>query len=205
MIVDASFRTVFRILLVTTVVIFSSCEAHAPHLLVLRGNYNVSRGDYQRAIVDYLKARSEREYEPWIAYNIGNVYHYLGESDAAVDQWTRAGESSIDDLRFGASFNRGGYLLEQGRYEEALERFRYALAMEPSSMTAKRNFEIALERLESASGLSRENTTTEKVKSRQQASSESTATRMLDYIRRKEEQRWRANASHDDTQEENDW
>ena len=122
---------------------------------VARGNYNVSRGEYQRAIVDYLRARDEQQYEPWIAYNLGNVYHFLGEADAALDQWDIAQQTDVTDLQFGAGFNRGVYLFEQGRYEEALPHFRFALRIDPTSVAAKQNYELTLTRLNSGSGLVR--------------------------------------------------
>ena len=142
-----------------------------------------------------------------IAYNLGNVYHYLGEAEAAIDRWGVAEESGVPDLQFGAAFNRGVYFLEQGRYHEALSQFRFALIIDPSSIDAKRNCEIAIERLEAREGIDRD------VEGEQSASSpsvgtdrpESTATRMLDYVRRKEEQQWRANAEQRPEPEERDW
>lgn len=183
----------------------TSCGQDIPQLRVIRGNYNVSRGDYQMAIVDYLRARGESEYDPWIAYNLGNVYHFLGEAEAAVEQWNRAQNVDVRDLQFGAAFNRGVYLFEQGRYDEALSQFRFALTVNPSSMDAKRNFETTLERIESGAGLTRDGISESEEGEDQSQTPESTATRMLDYVRRKEEQRWRANAEQDGPGEARDW
>ncbi len=200
--IDTTMKTGLFILFLA---ILTSCGQEIPQLRVIRGNYNVSRGDYQMAIVDYLRARGESEYDPWIAYNLGNVYHFLGEAEAAVEQWNRAQNVDVRDLQFGAAFNRGVYLFEQGRYEDALAQFRFALTVNPSSMDAKRNFETTLERIESGAGLTRDGMSGSDDGSDQSQTPESTATRMLDYVRRKEEQRWRANAEQDGQWEARDW
>lgn len=185
----------------------TGCSVEWSHLRVIRGNYNVSRGEYQRAIVDYLRAGDDGTFEPWIAYNLGNVYHYLGEAEAALDRWSVAENADVPDLVFGVAFNRGVYFLEQGRYEEALREFRSALKIDPTNIDAKTNFEIALERLEAREGLDRdiEKVERESAPSEENGGSESTATRMLDYIRRKEEQQWRANTEEAPQSEELDW
>ncbi|MDA3949562.1 MAG: tetratricopeptide repeat protein [Spirochaeta sp.] len=193
------------VMLLLALLLLSSCSQEWPHARVVRGNYNVSRGEYQRAIVDYLRAREEQQYEPWIAYNLGNVYHFLGEADAALDQWDIAQQTDVADLQFGAGFNRGVYLFEQGRYAEALPQFRFALRIDPTSVAAKRNYELTLTRMNSGSGLSGDAQSAEQGETQEADTPESTATRMLDYIRRKEEQQWRANAERELTPEEQDW
>ncbi len=199
-------NTFFRaVILVLILSVFASCGREFPQLRVVRGNYSVSRGDYQKAIVDYLRAREHSEYVPWISYNLGNVYHFLGEAEAAVEQWNRAQNVDIRDLQFGAAFNRGVYYFEQGQYDEALSQFRFALMVDPSSVPAKRNFELAYERMESGSGLTRDSTSVTPGSAGESSGQESTATRMLDYVRRKEEQRWRANAEQSPVEEVRDW
>ncbi|MFW5643127.1 MAG: tetratricopeptide repeat protein [Alkalispirochaeta sp.] len=198
-------RRVGIFLVFGALILLGSCSGEWPHARVIQGNYNVSRGEYQRSIVDYLQARGETVYEPWIAYNLGNVYHFLGEADAALDQWDIAQETDVPDLQFGARFNRGVYYLEQGRYEAAVTAFRSALLVDPTSVAAKGNFEIALSRLQSASDFSGEEERLDDTGDDDDATPETTATRMLDYVRRKEEQQWRANAEAQTPLEEQDW
>jgi hypothetical protein len=80
-----------RFLLGLMPLILVSCNAYFPHLRVIRANYNVSRGEYQPAIVDYLRAQEVPDYSEWISYNLGTVYHYLGESGAAGNGGRRRG------------------------------------------------------------------------------------------------------------------
>lgn len=169
-----------------------SCGAYSEHLLVMRANYSVSRGEYQNAIVDYLRAAESGTYNAWLAYNLGNVYHYLGESSAALDMWDVAQRSDVNDLLFGSAFNRGVYLFDRGRFAEAFEQFRYSLTLDPTNVAAKLNLELTLDMLRAEEDLSAgQSGSAERPRAAADAGG---ATRVLDYIRRVEEQRWRANA-----------
>lgn len=195
-----------RIMLVLMPLLLVSCNAYFPHLRVVRANYNVSRGEYQPAIVDYLRAQGISEYEPWLAYNLGTVYHYLGESGAAVDRWEAAWESNVDDLMYGARFNRGVFLFEQGRYQESFQEFRSALRINPGSRAAKTNLELTIERIAAGSELEGEGARSSAGRDdRSEESQDSGGQRMLDYLRRKQEQQWRANQEQAVTEEANDW
>jgi len=195
-----------RIMLVLMPLLLVSCNAYFPHLRVVRANYNVSRGEYQPAIVDYLRAQGISEYEPWLAYNLGTVYHYLGESGAAVDRWEAAWESNVDDLMYGARFNRGVFLFEQGRYQESFQEFRSALRINPGSRAAKTNLELTIERIAAGSELEGEGARSSTGRDdRSDESQDSGGQRMLDYLRRKQEQQWRANQEQAVTEEANDW
>lgn len=176
-------------------VTLSGCGAYGEHLLVMRANYNVSRGEFQNAIVDYLGAAETRVYEPWIAYNLGNVYHYLGESTAALEMWELAQRGDVPDLLFGSAFNRGVYLYDQGRFAEALEQFRYSLLVDSSNVAAKVNLELTLEKLRAEEDLSGGSAAAGGSGAAQPlpVAEANAATRVLDYVRRVEEQRWRAN------------
>ncbi len=174
----------------------AGCNVYRPHLLTIRANYNTSRGEYQPAIVDYLRARDGGHFERWLAYNLGNVYHFLGESNAALERWEFARDTDAAPLIYNASFNRGVYFLEQGRYREARNQFRTALEVEPASVDAKRNFELTLERLSAETDLTGDLPSEDSAEAPTGAVSppESTGgSRMLDYMRRREDQRWRAN------------
>ncbi|SIQ64232.1 Tetratricopeptide repeat-containing protein [Alkalispirochaeta americana] len=197
-----------RALVVVVVVIFSlpGCNIHRPHILALGGNYSVSRGEYQAAIVSYLRAQESAEYSPWLSYNLGNVYHYLGESEAALERWDSSRESDSRELLFGASFNSGVYYFEQGRYREARRQFRIALEVNPSSVAAKQNFELTLERLSAEADLTGAGGLTERAGPASGISPGGAGTnRMLDYIKRREEQRWRANQETRVSPDVQDW
>jgi tetratricopeptide (TPR) repeat protein len=196
-----------RIILGLLPFLLVSCNAYFPHLRVIRANYNVSRGEYQPAIVDYLRAQDAPEYAEWISYNLGTVYHYLGEAGAAGERWEEARASGVDDLVFGSSFNRGVFLFEQGRYAEAFREFRFALMVNPSNRPAKANLELTLERMAAGSELEGEGGRgdTRDGETPDDSTAAGGSNRMLDYVRRKEEQRWRANSEESVPEGERDW
>lgn len=198
-------RSVVAVVLAAALLALSSCTPYAPHARVLRANYNVSRGEYQAAIVDYLRALESGEYELWLSYNLANVYHYLGESGAAMDRWDNAQNANVTDLMFGAAFNSGVYLYEQGRYDEAFQRFRFSLTIDPTNVDAKRNLELTLEKIEAESEIGEEGGTTSGGAATENSGGPGAGTRMLDYVRRKEEQRWRASSEIDTEPGVRDW
>lgn len=201
-------RALLASLLLITVFLTSGCNVYRSHLLTIRANYNVSRGEYQPAIVDYLRARESGQFDHWLAYNLGNVYHYLGESNAALERWDFSRASDARDLRYGASFNRGVYFFEQGRYREARTQFRTALEVDPTSVAAKRNLELTLERLTAEADLTGDippGSETSTSGAATAADGSGGGNRMLDYMRRREEQRWRANQQHRVAPDVEDW
>ncbi|POR03593.1 hypothetical protein AU468_04930 [Alkalispirochaeta sphaeroplastigenens] len=193
-------------LAVAAIFFLPGCNAYGPHFLVLEGNYSVSRGEYQAAIVSYLRAQEAGEYGPWLSYNLGNVYHYLGESGAALERWDSSREVDSRDILFGASFNSGVYYFEQGRYRDARRQFRIALEVNPSSVAAKQNLELTLERLSAEADLTGAGGAVERPGTvREISPGGAGANRMLDYIKRREEQRWRANQETRVSPDVQDW
>ncbi len=190
-------RALLGAILLTAV---ASCDRYGAHAMVIRANYNVSRGDYQNAIVDYLRAAEVMEYEPWLSYNLGNVYHSLGESQAALEMWDLAQTVEVNDLLFGAAFNRGVYYFEQGDFERASAQFRFALRIDGADLAAKRNLELSLEKLRAEGDL-----TAGGAESEQRVQASGSGGRIIDYIRRKEEQRWRSNATRAPEPGVRDW
>ncbi|TVR66241.1 MAG: tetratricopeptide repeat protein [Spirochaetaceae bacterium] len=186
----------------------SGCNAFGPHFLTIRANYNVSRGEYQLAIVDYLRAGEGGQFDRWLAYNLGNVYHFLGESNAAVERWDYARAVDSQDLVLNASFNRGVYFFEQGQYREARRHFRTALEIDPANGAAKRNFELALERIAAETDLTGDAGQSGRAAEAppvEAARSTDGGSRMLDYMRRREEQRWRASQQLRVSPDVEDW
>jgi tetratricopeptide (TPR) repeat protein len=153
------------------------------------GNQNFIKGEFQSANIHYLKtlAAKEGKFDQWIRYNLGNVYFALGEREGAVEQWLQASGSESTTLKFSTLFNTGIYYYEEGRYGEAYSSFKEALEIDPSQIDAKRNLELALEKMES-----QENTPEKETVSRQERRlpNKDYAERVLEYVKRKEEQQW---------------
>lgn len=183
----------------------SSCGIAEPHVSVMRGNYAFGQGRFQAATVAYLHALEREQYREWISFNLGNVYHSLGESESALGMWQMARAADSETLLFGVHYNTGLLLYEAGRYREAYEEFVSALRLNPASIAAKINLELALERVQAAEavGAPRRSEQVERPEQVPEASDESR--RILEHIRRREEQRWFAVEEIPEEERPRDW
>ena len=185
------------------VLLVSACDVSSPHISVLRGNHAFEQGNYQAATVHYLEHWDNEAYEPWIAYNLGNVYHFLGEFDAAEEMWRSAGEEEDERLRFAVAFNTGVMAYELAQYTRAYTLFREALVLDSSSLAAKRNLELALRKLEAGEGIEERGAPSQGEQGQQELSSD--AVRILEYVRRKEGAQWVAPDQQQPAQSGRDW
>ncbi len=181
------------IIAAAAVVLLSGCGAE-PHLRVIRGNYAYGQGRFQRATVDYLRAWENDEYRAQIAYNLGNVYYALGEVQAALGMWQRAQESGNADILFGVTFNKGVFYYERGRYQDAYTQFKRALEIDPGSVDAKVNLELALEKIRASEQVVRGDAS----ETGSDGAPSAQSVRILEYIRRKEGSRWFATEEVED-------
>ncbi|MFP4010518.1 MAG: tetratricopeptide repeat protein [Spirochaetaceae bacterium] len=187
--------------LLAALLLLSSCGTET-HLRVLRANYAFGQGRFQNATVDYLRAFETGEYGRWIAYNLGNVYYALGEVQAALGMWERAGDSDEADILFGVAFNKGVYYYERGRYRDAYTQFQRALEIDPGNVDAKVNLELALRKIRAGEQVVRG----EPPEDGGEAEGNSAQTvRILEYVRRKEENRWFAADDVEDEPEMPAW
>jgi Ca-activated chloride channel family protein len=127
-----------------TLLILSSCGEPGVYLDVIEGNYAFSRGDYMTANLEYIRAERQGAFLPRIHYNLGNVYHALGESEAALDEWERAGDADDESTMYRIAFNHGVLYYESGDYQGAYRAFRRALKFRPDDIEAKVNLEYSL-------------------------------------------------------------
>ncbi|TVQ35829.1 MAG: tetratricopeptide repeat protein [Spirochaetaceae bacterium] len=180
-------RTLLGAAAVAAALLMVSCGIAEPHVSVLRGNYAFGQGRYQSATVDYLQALEHGQFEEWIAFNLGNVYHALGENESALGMWQVARRSDSDSLLFGVYYNTGLLLYEAGRYREAYDQFVEALRLNPTSIAGKINLELALERVQAGAAVASPRRSDAE---EQNGAAADESRRILEYIRRREEQRW---------------
>ncbi|WP_455383294.1 tetratricopeptide repeat protein [Salinispira pacifica] len=178
---------IFVTVLAAAIVLLASCSAGDPYVSVLEGNYAFGQGRYQEATVHYLEAMSAGSHKDWISYDLGNVYHALGEAEAALDMWDKASKATDDGLRYAVSYNRGVQYYELGDYQKAYDAFRKSLEYDPSSMDAKINLELALRKLQPSGESAAPQAVASNAKSNV---SEQDSRRILEYVRRKEAQQW---------------
>jgi len=178
-----------------------SCLLSDAHSKVLLGTLAIGQGDYQGATIRYLNALDVAgSYEPWIRYNLGLVYHSLGELGSAQNMWTEASNTTNPELLFALNFNQGVAWYESGRYDLAAEKFREALVLNPSSLACKINLELSLQKSTAlASTVPVESQRTLPVKD------SSDIQRLLEYVARKEDSRWYSNDNTLPAEGVDDW
>jgi len=208
-------RHVLSLFTLIILVLLSSCSAGGPMVSVLQGNLAYGRGEYQVALVHYLSAQESVSDRGWLLFNSANVYYALGEQDAALAAWNDARQavSSSEDpsteqggttlLIHAASYNRGVLLFQRGDYREAYDEFRYALSVNAKSSAAKANLELALQKIRSAEQV--EQIGEETAGEGPGDDTDDASVRILEYVRRKEAQRWYANRESDDATDSRDW
>jgi len=186
-----------RAALLPVILFLSSCGVMEPGFSVLGGNYAYQQGRYQDALLHYLKAGEEDTHEGRIRYNIGNVYYALGESPSALEIWRSQIGDRDRDVQFFSSFNSGVIFYQMGRYPEAYGAFRTALELQPGDLDAKKNLELALERLEA------ESRSSESMDQAAHPEMSDDARRIMQYIRRKEGRVWKTETGESGSA--NDW
>ena len=178
----------------SVLVVLGSCSSATAHIAVARANQNFGRGNFQRAMVAYLRLLSIERYSSLLAYNLGNVYHSLGEGEAALRMWDNARTTASQKLLFNIVFNKGVQFYEQGRYQEAFEQFRHALELNGSDLDTKLNLELSLRKLRAGEAIAanRRSSPTATTESEADSTTDTESLRLLEYIRRKEGQIWSA-------------
>ncbi len=161
----------------------ASCSLLEPGWSVLRGSTASYKGDYQKALVFYLRQSRSRRYREIVLYDIAEVYYALGEGKAALEIWKDIQESSEKVVVFSAAFNRGVAAYQEESFLEAYHAFRQALELEPASLDAKKNLELTIERLEAESRSRGDRSSPE-------SEAPDDVRRILQYIKRKEGSPW---------------
>ncbi len=191
------------------------CAPAGPVLSVIRGNLAYGRGDYQAALLHYLSAEHDAADQGWLLFNTANVYYALGEQEAALEAWDQARQAvtardserraAATSLIHAASYNRGVLLYQQGEYRAAYDEFRYALRVESRNVAAKENLELALQKTVAAEQGAQAGSVADPVSGEIDDGRGPTTLRILEYVRRKEAQRWHASREIDEPTDPRDW
>jgi Ca-activated chloride channel family protein len=130
------------------------CSCGKPVLQVLYGNYRYNQGEYTQATISYMRALETGQDGSVVEYNLGNVYHALGETDSAIKTFVEAAsEGTWEELIFRSHYNLGGIYFELGSFDEAVHHYIQALLAQPNEREAKINLELALKKLDADEGV----------------------------------------------------
>ncbi len=177
-------RNILVAFTVLCVICLGSCTQVESYLKVMEGNYAFSRGEYKEANLVYIQGLdTTSEHPDRVLYNLGNVYHSLGESQAALEEWQNSViESQDSELLFRIAFNRGVLHYEMGNYQNAYNEFRKALRLEPDDIEAKANLEYCLRKLNLTEGQQKNRKATDSQSEEKKVSED--GSRILEYVKR---------------------
>jgi len=134
--------------------ILCGCSGISGKLLIMEGNFKNTRGDYNGAILSYVKALEYADAAPYSEFGLGSVYFTLGEEKAALERFAEARNmlETFDpaagrELRYRIHYNTGVVLFSEGDFSGAVDSFREALKTDGGKKDAKRNLELSIQSL----------------------------------------------------------
>ncbi|MBN2441492.1 MAG: tetratricopeptide repeat protein [Spirochaetales bacterium] len=197
------FLTKFGILTFFILLLCIGCGFNEPLIEIVDGNYRFMRGDYTGATISYIKALEKQSHEEWIYYNLGNVYNALGETNAAIEELTRATKSTHPEVLFRTHFNLGNIYYRLGKYEKAIDHFKSSLKAKQNEIDAKINLELAVDKMEKEKSIKQNELS---IKKDEKVNDNTEDSQLLEYIKQREALIWRSlNQPAPVNREINDW
>jgi len=122
--------------------------AASPRALNEQGNKAYRGARFEDALRAYTEAQVRSPGSPEIQYNIGNVFYRQEDYERATEAYRKALEGARGQMRRDAAYNLGNARFQARDYAGAAAAYRGALTLDPTDRDAKRNLEIALQRLQ---------------------------------------------------------
>ncbi|NIZ40698.1 tetratricopeptide repeat protein [Entomospira entomophila] len=138
-------RRYIKLPLILTLLSLFATSCTEPYAMwqVILGNYRYEQGRYHEATMHYFETLSLDYQEEIVYFNLGSLYHALGEAEAAQEMWIQAQNHQSVIIQSQAHYNRGVVYYQLGEYAHAIEHFQYALLLHRQDMNAKINLELA--------------------------------------------------------------
>lgn len=106
------------------------------------GNRLVRKGDLEGAAKQFESAEIDDPDNPMLAYNLGTVATLRGQDEEALKYFDRAQSLTRDPaLQARIAYNAGYALFHMGKTQDAVEKFKQSLRLNPRDMDAKYNIE----------------------------------------------------------------
>jgi len=178
-------NSIFCYLLPFICYLFLGCSNSSGKLLIIEANLLSSQGRFTEAVTQYTKALEYEDAAPYAEYGLGSVYLSMGEEEAALDNFTKAG-NMLDglpptvnrELRYRVYYNMGVAQFSGGNFSGAADSFREALKIDGRKVEAKRNLELSILSTARQNTMSGENRQNEGLSA------------LFDYVRQKELAQW---------------
>jgi Ca-activated chloride channel family protein len=173
---------------------FASCSRFSGKLRIIEGGFHHAGGRYAEAIEAYREALAYPAAAPYAEYGLGVIYLALDEDEAAINRFEAAALSLENDgeypppehreLRYRIHYNTGVIHFQRGNFAAAAAEFRRALETDGSHIEAKRNLELSL------LSLDRRNRDGTSLNGGGNGSGGEEI--LFDYMRQKEQERWKS-------------
>jgi Ca-activated chloride channel family protein len=192
-----------KLLLAALIAACSACAGpDRQKLLIMEGNFHLAAGRYNQAIAAYMNALALPDAlpdaEPYGEFALGTACLAMNEDAAALERFDRAKRSILQrnsekdrELLYRIAYNTGIIYFEAGTYEEAAREFRSALKYDSSRIDAKRNLELSLLSLSRNEAARQDASRVEIVETGENDT-------LLEYIRQKEQERWKSQEKTED-------
>lgn len=141
------FQTTQLICLGLLLSVLSACSP-SPERMNNKGNQAFEKQDYQLALENYQKARTDLTSKAVPDYNIGNTHYRLEDYNEAENALKQSLSESNEELAQNGYYNMGNTFYRRSQFEAAIEAYKEALRLDPDDMEAKYNLELALQQLE---------------------------------------------------------
>jgi Ca-activated chloride channel family protein len=181
----------------------ASCSDVPGKLKIIEGSFFNAQGMYTEAIAAYRASFAFTGAAPYGEYGLGVIYLSLDEEEAALARFAAAEQAleALDgeehrELRYRIHYNGGVIRFRNGDYAGAAGEFRKALEADSSHIEAKRNLELSLLSVNRRGGAAPVPLTDGDAAGSGEAALDDV---LFDYLRRKEQDRWRSREWVEDT------
>lgn len=129
---------------------FTGCSKNTAQ--ILQGTYAFEQKQYGTAVSCYLEVvkdsaqNHDEKLLSYSLYDLGTAYAKLEEYEAALDKFSQISDSAPEAIKYAAAYNEGIILAKNGKYQEAQESFKKALAIDSSKIDAKINLEVSIQK-----------------------------------------------------------
>jgi len=115
---------------------------------VIEGNKAYEEEEFENAITHYKKALFQHSQDTTAAYNLGNGFYKIKQSDKALAYYKKADSLAKNNkTKAEIQYNTGNAYMNTKKYEQALSAYKESLRRNPDDEDTQYNYSVALEKI----------------------------------------------------------